>query len=145
MFDKRLNTAWWVLRIGFGLGPILAGLDKYFNILTQWAMYLNPLVPRITHLRPETFMHVVGVVEIAAGILVLSGRFTRIGSYVVMLWLWGIAANLLTTGLFLDVAVRDIEISLGVFALAKLTEVRQSVAVKTPSSLKHTVTQKAIA
>jgi uncharacterized membrane protein YphA (DoxX/SURF4 family) len=145
MFDNRLNTAWWVLRIGFGVGPILAGLDKYFNVLTQWAMYLSPLVPRITHLQPETFMHIVGAIEIVAGIVVLSGRFTRIGAYIVMLWLWGIAANLLTTGLFLDVAVRDIEISLGVFALAKLTEVRQSVAVQSPKSVKQAVTQKALA
>ena len=143
MFDRRLNTAWWVLRIGFGVGPIVAGLDKFFNTLTQWSMYLSPLVPRITHLRPETFMHMVGVVEIAAGILMLT-RYTRIAAYVVMLWLWGIAVNVLTTGMFFDVAVRDVEISLGVFALAKLTEVRQSVAVQT-SSLKQTVTQKAIA
>ena len=143
MFDRRLNTAWWVLRIGFGVGPIVAGLDKFFNILTQWSMYLSPLVPRITHLRPETFMHMVGAVEIAAGILMLT-RYTRIAAYVVMLWLWGIAVNVLTTGMFFDVAVRDVEISLGVFALAKLTEVRQSVAVQT-SSLKQTVTQKAIA
>lgn len=150
MFDKRLNTAWWVLRIGFGLGPIAAGTDKFFNLLTQWPMYLSPLVPRITHLRPETFMHIVGIVEICAGILVLS-RYTRIAAYVVMFWLLGIAANLLSTGLFLDVAVRDIEISLGVFALAKLTEVRQSVAVQSHATshenqaLKHNVTQKAIA
>ena len=143
MFDRRLNTAWWVLRIGFGVGPIVAGLDKFFNTLTQWSMYLSPLVPRITHLRPGTFMHMVGVVEIAAGILMLT-RYTRIAAYVVMLWLWGIAVNVLTTGMFFDVAVRDVEISLGVFALAKLTEVRQSVAVQT-SSLKQTVTQKAIA
>jgi uncharacterized membrane protein YphA (DoxX/SURF4 family) len=146
MFDKRLNTAWWVLRIGFGVGPILAGLDKYFNILTQWTMYLSPLVPRFTHLKPETFMHIVGLVEIAAGILVLT-RYTRVAAYIVMFWLLGIAANLLTTGMFLDIAVRDVEVSLGVFALAKLTEVRQSVAVQSPKakSVKYTATQKAIA
>lgn len=144
MFDKRLNTAWWVLRIGFGVGPIAAGTDKFFNILTQWPMYLSPLVPRITHLRPETFMHIVGIVEICAGILVLT-RYTRIAAYVVMLWLIGIAINLVTTGLFYDVAVRDIEISLGVFALAKLTEVRQSVAVPTTKPLRQNISQKAIA
>jgi uncharacterized membrane protein YphA (DoxX/SURF4 family) len=144
MFDKRLNTAWWVLRIGFGLGPIAAGTDKFFNFLTMWPMYLSPLVPRITHLRPETFMHIVGVVEITAGVLVLT-RYTRIAAYVVMFWLWGIALNLLTTGLFLDVAVRDIEISLGVFALAKLTEVRQSIAVQSAKSVKQNISLKAIA
>jgi uncharacterized membrane protein YphA (DoxX/SURF4 family) len=144
MFDKRLNTAWWVLRIGFGVGPILAGLDKFFNILTMWPMYLSPLVPKITHLQPETFMHIVGVIEIAAGILVLT-RYTRFAAYVVMLWLWGIAINVLTTGMFFDIAVRDVEISLGVFALAKLTEVRQSAAVQSPKSLKYEETHKVIA
>jgi uncharacterized membrane protein YphA (DoxX/SURF4 family) len=144
MLDKRLNTAWWVLRIGFAVGPIVAGVDKFFNILTQWSMYLNPLATRITHLQPETFMHIVGIVEIAAGILVLT-RYTRLAAYIVMLWLIGIAANLLSTGLFYDIAIRDVELSLGAFALAKLTEVRQSVAVKTANSVKYTATQKAIA
>ena len=144
MFDKRLNTAWWVLRVGFGLGPIIAGTDKFFNLLTQWPMYLNPLATRITHLRPETFMHIVGIVEIAVGILVLT-RHTRIAAYVLMFWIWGIALNLLTTGMFFDDVVRDVEISLGVFALAKLTEVRQSIAVKSAKSVKQNVTQQAIA
>jgi uncharacterized membrane protein YphA (DoxX/SURF4 family) len=144
MFDKRLNTAWWVLRIGLGVGPIVAGLDKFFNILTMWPMYLNPLAPRLTHLTPETFMHIVGIVEIAAGILVFT-RYTRIAAYIVMLWLLGIATNLLTTGMFFDIAIRDVELSLGAFALAKLTEVRQSVAVQSPKSVKYTATQKVLA
>jgi len=123
-FDTPLNNAWWVLRIGLGVGPILAGLDKYFNILTNWEMYLNPLVPRLLHVQDVTFMHVVGVIEIAAGILVLS-RFTRYAAYIVMLWLLGIAGNLVTQGHFFDIAVRDVEISLGAFALAKLSEARE--------------------
>ena len=69
-------------------------------------------------------MHIAGAVEIVAGLLVLS-RFTRYAAYIVMAWLLAIAASLVTQGLFLDIAVRDVEISLGAFALAKLTEVRQ--------------------
>ncbi|HWR13843.1 MAG TPA: hypothetical protein VN577_03385 [Terriglobales bacterium] len=126
-FDPRLNHAWWVLKIGLGLAPILAGLDKFTNILANWEMYLNPLAPRILHVQPTTFMHVVGVIEIVAGIIVLS-QFTRYGAYLVMAWLIGIALNLVTQGMFFDIAVRDIEMSLGAFALAKLTEAREAVS-----------------
>jgi uncharacterized membrane protein YphA (DoxX/SURF4 family) len=127
MNDPRVKTAWWVLRIGLGLGPILAGLDKFTNLLTHWDMYLHPAVSQILHIQPETFMRVVGVIEIAAGLLVLS-RFTRYAAYAVMAWLIGIALNLLAQGTFFDIAVRDLEISLGAFALAKLTEARESAA-----------------
>ncbi|HYG99097.1 MAG TPA: DoxX family protein [Terriglobales bacterium] len=125
-FDARLNSAWWVLRLGFGLVPIAAGMDKFFNLLADWPAYLSPLVPRVLHLQPATFMHLVGVIEIAAGVVVLS-RFTRFGAYLVMFWLLGIAANLVSQGAYLDIAVRDISMSLGAFALARLTEVRESV------------------
>jgi uncharacterized membrane protein YphA (DoxX/SURF4 family) len=132
-FDTRLNHAWWVLRIGLGLGPLIAGADKFTNLLTNWEMYLNPLAPRILHVTPTTFMHLVGVIEMIAGILVLT-RFTRIASYIVMTWLIGIALNLASQGTFFDLAVRDVEISLGAFALAKLTEVREAAMARSESS-----------
>ena len=72
-------------------------------------------------------MHVVGLVEIIAGLIVLS-RWTRIGSYVVMFWLLGIALNLVTTGMFYDLAMRDVEIAIGAFALAQLTAMREQQA-----------------
>lgn len=125
--DSRLNRAWWVLRIGLGVGPIVAGLDKFFNFFTDWGMYLNPLAPKLLHIQPATFMHIVGVVEMLAGIAVLT-RYTRFAAYIVMVWLWCIAANLVTQGAFLDVAVRDVEISLAAFTLAKLSEVREAAA-----------------
>lgn len=132
--DSRLNRAWWTLRVGLGLAPLLAGLDKYFNLLTDWEMYLNPLVPRLLHISAPVFMHIVGVVEIVAGVLIFS-RFTRNAAYIVMAWLLAIAASLLAQGQFLDIAVRDIEISLGAFALAKLTEVRElAMLLTTPRS-----------
>lgn len=126
-FDDRLNTAWWALRLGLGLGPILAGIDKYFNILTDWTMYLSPLATKVVPVSASTFMHIVGVVEIVAGIIVLS-RWTRIGSYVVMGWLLAIAINLLTMRMFYDLAVRDVEIAIGAFTLAQLTAVREVFA-----------------
>jgi uncharacterized membrane protein YphA (DoxX/SURF4 family) len=125
--NERLNRTWWVLRIGLGVGPILAGLDKFFNLLTSWEMYLNPLVPKLLHVQPATFMHVVGVIEIVAGVAVLS-KYTRYAAYVVMVWLWCIAASLVAQWSFLDIAVRDVEISLAAFALASLSAVRSTVA-----------------
>ena len=139
-FDSRLNHAWWVLRIGLGLGPFLAGADKFTNLLANWEMYLNPLAPKLLHVSPTTFMHVVGVIEMIAGILVLS-RFTRVASYIVMAWLIGIALNLVTQGTFFDLAVRDIEISLGAFALAKLTEVREAALSRSASTSTPTPVQ----
>ena len=122
--DKRVNTSWWALRVLFGFVPIAAGLDKFFNFLTNWEAYLNPLATRIVPVTPTTFMHLVGVVEIVAGIIVLS-HFTRIGAYIVTAWLVGIALNLLTMGRFLDVAVRDLGLAVAAFSLAQLTAVRE--------------------
>lgn len=124
-FDSRLNAGWWALRIGVGLGPIIAGVDKYFNKLTDWGMYLSPLATKIIPVSDKTFMHAVGIIEIIAGLIVLS-KWTKIGSYIVMLWLLGIAVNLLTTGMFYDLAVRDVEIAIGAFALSQLTAVREA-------------------
>src|SRR5690349_7053588 len=122
--DKRLNTPWWALRVLFGFVPIAAGFDKFFNLLTNWEAYLNPLATKMVPLSPATFMHVVGVVEIIAGIVVLS-RLTKIGAYVVTFWLIVIALNLLTMGKFLDVAVRDLGLAVAAFSLAQLTAVRE--------------------
>lgn len=121
--SRGLNSAWWALRIGLGLGPFLAGLDKFFNILTDWGMYLSPLAEKLLPMSAPIFMRTVGVVEMAVGLAILAG-WTRIGAYVAMAWLLGIALNLLTTGMFYDLAVRDVEIAIGAYALARLSEAR---------------------
>jgi uncharacterized membrane protein YphA (DoxX/SURF4 family) len=131
--NPRLNHAWWTLRIGLGVCAIFAGLDKFFNLLANWEMYLNPLIPSVLHISAPAFMHITGVVEIAVGILVFT-PFTRYAAYIVMAWLLAISANLVTQGQFLDIAVRDIELSLGAFVLAKLTEVREQVAERETSA-----------
>src|SRR5262244_1734589 len=123
--QNNLNTAWWALRIALGVGPIVAGLDKYFNKLADWQMYLSPLATRVVPVTPATFMHIVGVIEIVAGIIVLT-RFTKFGAYLVMAWLLGIAVNLLTTGMFYDLAVRDVEIAVGAFAISQLSAAREA-------------------
>ena len=116
---NALNQPYWMLRIAFGAVPIIAGLDKYTNLLTNWEQYLNPIVAGLVP--ASVFMRVVGVIEIAAGALVLS-KHTRLGAYVVAAWLVGIALNLLSSGRFLDVAVRDLVMAVGAFTLAKLVE-----------------------
>jgi hypothetical protein len=127
-FENRLNTSWWALKIGLGVGPIVTGIDKFFNKLTDWGMYLSPLATKVVPISSTTFMHVVGVVEIIAGLIVLS-RWTKIGSYIVMLWLLGIAVNLVTTGMFYDLAMRDVEIAVGAFALSQLSAVREERSI----------------
>ena len=124
--EERLNVAWWTLRVGLGVGPFLAGLDKFFNLLTNWDMYLNLAIPQMLHIAPGTFMHAVGIVEMAAGVLVFT-RWTRYAAYIVCGWLVAIALSLLSQALFLDIAVRDLELALGAFVLAKLTEIRETV------------------
>ncbi len=131
-WDSHLDRAWWVLRVGLGVGPIITGADKFFNKITDWGMYLSPLATKLVPVTTATFMHIVGVVEIVAGIVVLS-KWTKLGSYIVMLWLVGIAVNLLTTGMFLDLAMRDVEIALGAFALTQLSAVRESRSFSVPS------------
>ena len=128
---KHVGPAWWALRIGLGGAAFLAGLDKFFNLLANWPQYLNPMVERMLPVSGVTFMHGVGVIEMIVGLAVLTA-FTRIGSYVAMAWLLAIAANLVMAG-FYDVAVRDVEMAIAAFTLARLTEVRESVAVTRPA------------
>jgi uncharacterized membrane protein YphA (DoxX/SURF4 family) len=122
--DRRVNQVYWVLRIGLGAAAFLAGLDKFFNRLADWTMYLSPFATRVVPLSAPTFMRIAGVIEMIVGLAVLAG-VTRIGGYFIMAWLIAIAINLVTTGMFYDIAVRDVEMSLGAFALARLSEVRQ--------------------
>jgi hypothetical protein len=91
-------------------------------------MYLSPYATKVVAVSAAMFMHLVRVVEIVAGIIVLS-RWTKIGSYIVMAWLMAIALNLFTTGMFYDLAVRDLEIAVGAFALSQLTTVREEYAL----------------
>jgi uncharacterized membrane protein YphA (DoxX/SURF4 family) len=122
---KGLESAWWALRIGLGLGAFLAGLDKFFDILTNWEMYLSPVAEKVLPVSPAAFMRVVGVVEMAVGIVILGG-LVRLGAYVMGAWLLAIALNLVTSGSFYDLAVRDVEIAIAAYTLARLTEAREA-------------------
>jgi uncharacterized membrane protein YphA (DoxX/SURF4 family) len=109
-----------LLRIGYGLVPILAGADKFTNLLTDWNQYLSPKVERCLPVDGRTFMRLVGLAEIAAGLLVL--RRPRAGGVVMSGWLLAITGNLLSMRKYLDVAARDALLAAGAAALAMMPE-----------------------
>lgn len=126
--NQQMRTAWGALRLAFFLGPFLAGLDKFLHLLTNWDMYLSPLAQHILGNLSHPFMLLVGVVEMIVGIMVIT-RWTRLGAYIASVWLVLIAINLLTTGHYFDIALRDVGLALSAFGLAKLTE---AVEVRSP-------------
>jgi len=135
--DGRLAVSYQALRATYILVPLLAGLDKFTNLLTNWSHYLSPAFARMIPMSPRSFMYLVGIVEIVAGLLVVSRRTARVGAYIVMAWLLCIAINLLTIRMF-DIAVRDVAMAVGAFALARFEEVRSGAmgrvrAVRTPA------------
>ncbi len=102
----------------YGLVPIVAGLDKFTNLLVDWTSYVSPLTVGLLPMEAGTFMMIVGVIEIAAGIIVLARP--RLGSAIVAAWLVLIALNLLLAGRF-DIAVRDLVMAVGALALFTLS------------------------
>src|SRR3954471_22147825 len=116
-----VRSVWSILRLTFGLVPIVAGLDKFTDILTNWDMYLHPGIASMLPFSVHTFMEIVGVIEIIAGILVLVRPM--IGGYVVMVWLVCIALQLIASGKYYDVAVRDLVMALSALSMARLSRV----------------------
>ena len=112
--------AFWILRFGFTVAPILAGLDKFFHLLVNWDQYLPGVVANMSPIAPHTLMLIVGVIEIVAGIGVALKP--RIFGYVVAVWLAVIIINLLLIPGYFDVALRDLGLLLGALALARLSE-----------------------
>ena len=124
--DDRVERVANILRWTYGLVPIAAGADKFTHLLTDWNQYLAPVVTDIIPLSPDTFMSIVGVIEIIAGIIVLVKP--KLGSLIVGFWLLGIVINLLLTGQYYDIAVRDTVMAIGAFSLYLLIrDERESV------------------
>jgi len=119
--NETVRSVWTILRFTFGLVPIVAGLDKFTDLLTNWDMYLHPGIASMLPFSTHAFMQIVGVIEIIAGVLVLIRP--AIGAYVVMAWLIAIALTLIASGKYLDVAVRDLVMSIGALSLARLSKV----------------------
>lgn len=119
--SQILHSCQLTLRAAFGVVPIVAGLDKFTNFLTNWEQYLNPTALHVVPLSATAFMHLVGIIEVIAGAVVLARP--RVGAFIVMAWMWAIAAQLLLGWMYVDVAVRDLVISLGALTLARLTPI----------------------
>ncbi|SNY36968.1 DoxX family membrane protein [Paractinoplanes atraurantiacus] len=115
---RTTTQAFLLLRTVFTVAPILFGLDKFFNLLTDWPGYLAPWADDILPGTAQQFMYVVGAIEIVAGLMVAVRP--RIGSLVVALWLAGIIVNLLILGSYYDVALRDFGLLVGALALNRL-------------------------
>jgi len=115
----RHRQAFLLLRTVFTVAPVLFGLDKFTNLLTDWTMYLAPAVTSVVPLPAQTVMYIVGGVEILAGVMVaLRPRF---GSALVAAWLLGIIINLIILGGFYDVALRDFGLLVAALALNRLS------------------------
>jgi hypothetical protein len=133
---ERLKTdptfqAFWLLRIGFTLAPILFGVDKFAEVLTNWDRYLAPWVNDLVPGSAHQAMYAVGVIEIVAGLAVLVAP--RFGGYLVAAWLAGIIVNLVSIGGYGDIALRDFGLLLAALTLARL-----STAFPTRHSLPNT-------
>lgn len=115
---KQLQTT---LKLTFGIVPIVAGLDKFTNLLTHWVDYLGNNTSMIPF-DPLVFMKMVGIIEIIAGIIVLVRPL--IGAYIVMAWLICIALQLIIGGHYFDVAVRDLVMAVGAYTFAQLTKMQ---------------------
>lgn len=114
-----LNQVQTLLKLTYGLIPIIAGADKFTNLLTHWADYLNPALASMLPFSAATFMMIVGMIEIIAGLLVLID--VQKGAYLVSAWLVLIALTLITSGKYLDVAVRDLAMAIGAYSLARIS------------------------
>jgi uncharacterized membrane protein YphA (DoxX/SURF4 family) len=118
--DPRVQ-AFALLRSAFTVAPVAFGLDKFFNVMVDWPVYLAPWIDGIVPGSGQGFMYVVGAIEILAGILVaLKPRY---GAYVVAAWLGAIIVNLLTYSGFYDIALRDFGLMLGALSLGRLAAV----------------------
>src|SRR5262245_924057 len=126
LVSKELNAGYWALRTAFGLGPLVAGLDKFTNRLVDWERYLSPVIRQMLPISGALFMRIVGGIEIIVGLAILFGA-TRVFGYIAMIWLWAIAANLILSGGYYDIAMRDILLGMGAYALARVTEAKYSV------------------
>lgn len=128
MQEKNVVSSYWALRVALGVIPIVAGIDKFTNLLADWETYISPLALAVLPVSGAAFMHVVGIVEIVVGAGILLG-YARVFGWVAMGWLLGIALNLVSSGRFLDVAARDVAMAAGAFALARLARAVETARV----------------
>ena len=118
--NNKVTTVYTQLKFTYAIVPILAGIDKFTHLLTNWDKYLAPAVADVIPFEPHTFMLIVGVIEIIAGAIVLIRP--KLGAIIVALWLLSIVINLLISGEYFDIAVRDLVMAIGAYSLYLLAE-----------------------
>lgn len=135
--DPRFQTPVQTLRLAIGLMATLAGADKFFNILADWGSYVSPVAAQLLPFSTDVFVPIVGVVEMAVGVSILTALPVA-GSYAAGAWLLLVAGNL-TLGGYFDIAVRDVVLSTGAFTLARLIQLRDEVEVTeaAPAPARH--------
>jgi hypothetical protein len=116
------------MRVAIGLMATLAGLDKFFNILADWSSYVSPLAAQLLPFSTDVLMWIVGIVEFAVGVSILTA-LPVVGAYVASAWLLLVAGNLVLGG-HLDVAVRDVVLSISAFTLARLVQVHREFEIE---------------
>ncbi|MBW7886796.1 MAG: hypothetical protein H3C35_00370 [Bacteroidetes bacterium] len=119
--NQSLKNTYYILKYLFVIVPIVAGLDKFANILTNWEQYISPTVARLLPISAATFMMIIGVGEIIAGFIVL--KKPEVGGYIVATWLSVIALTLLAGFTYIDVAVRDFVMVVSAVTMAKLSKI----------------------
>jgi uncharacterized membrane protein YphA (DoxX/SURF4 family) len=122
MNNHSLDRVYYPLWLCYGLVPIAAGADKFFNLLTDWSKYLPQITTKIVPVTPHAFMMIVGVIEIIAGLVVLT-VLPRLGAYVVAIWLVLFAFAVTIAGYY-DIAVRDLAMALGAYTLGTVAGMR---------------------
>ena len=127
--DNRLSLPFRALRLAFGLTATLAGLDKYFNVLADWGSYVSPIAAAMLPFSVDSFMAIVGVIEVAVGVTILAVS-PRVGAYIASGWLILLSVNLAAGGHF-DVAVRDVVLAIAAFALARASEINEATTEET--------------
>ncbi len=120
--SSRINSCFWALRIGLGATAFLAGADKFTNFLTEWEKYIAPEASEKLPISNKNFMRIVGAIEMLVGVGILSPK-TEISSYAASAWLACVAGNLVLNKNY-DIAVRDLNMTLGAFVLGQLTALR---------------------
>lgn len=119
--SQSLRQTFNLLKYTFGIVPIVAGTDKFTNLLTNWEQYINPTMANLLPFSASVFMMIVGIVEIVAGIIVL--KKPEIGGYIVAAWLTVIALTLLLGFSYVDVAVRDLVMAIAALSMARLSKI----------------------
>jgi uncharacterized membrane protein YphA (DoxX/SURF4 family) len=116
-----------LLRLGLGVALLLAGLDKFFDVLATWSMYLSPVAEKLLPVSDATALRAAGVAEMLLGLALLS-RWTRVAAYVASAWFTAIAVNLALTGNFWDLMLRDLVIAISAFTLGRLTAWHEAIS-----------------